>query len=393
MSAGKVIYLDNHSTTRCDPRVVQAMLPCLEQDYANPSSVTHAAGQRAGEIVGQCSDEIARLIGAERGSEIVFTSGATESNHLAIVGFCRRKKVGHLITVATEHPSVLAAMDVLLREGWTLTTLPVRPAGDSECGRIDLQMLRDAIRPGTALVSVMLANHEIGVIQPVREIAAICREQGVALHCDATQAVGKFPLSVRELDVDLMSFTAHKFYGPKGIGALFVRGSGRRARLEPVMSGGGQQQGRRGGTLNVPGIVGLAMALQLSAELMPEETGRIAGLRDQLFQSLASEIPGMVLNGAGLESGWRLPHNLNLQLPGVDGHSLMVHCPELALSSGSACTATSTEPSHVLQALGMNADEIRCSLRFGLGRFNSAEEIRLASRGLVRSYRRLRGLH
>lgn len=388
-----LIYLDHHATTPVDPGVAEAMWPFFRDQFANAGSVTHVAGQAIHDIVEACRATVARLLGANRPSEIVFTSGATESNQLAVAGACARFGGGHVLTVATEHPSVLAPCDELVRAGFEVERLPVLPAGRADAGLVDLDRLRDAIRPETRLVSMMLANNEIGAIQPLREISAMCVAGGIPLHCDATQAVGKLPVDVQGLDVDLLSFSAHKFYGPKGIGGLFVRGSDRRVRLKPQVPGGGQEGGRRGGTLNVPGIVGLARALELAVAGLDEENHRLAALRDQLWQRLKAAIPEVVLNGPGLaRPDWRLAGNLNLQLPGCDGHSLMVRTPELAMSSGSACTATSSEPSHVLRALGLTDDQVRCSLRIGVGRFNTGMEIDRAAELIQASYWRLRGL-
>jgi cysteine desulfurase len=388
-----LIYLDHHATTPVDPRVAEAMWPFFCDQFANAGSVTHRAGQAIHDTVESCRATVTRLLGANRPSEIVFTSGATESNQLAIAGACARFRDGHVLTVTTEHPAVLVSCDELRRSGFEVELLPVVPAGRTDAGLIEMDRLRDAIRPDTRVVSVMLANNEIGTLQPLTAISELCVERGLILHCDATQAVGKLPVDVQHLNVDLLSFSAHKFYGPKGIGGLFVRGSDRRVRLKPQVPGGGQEGGRRGGTLNVPGIVGLTRALELAVEGMDDETIRLASLRDRLWSGLQAAIPGVVLNGPDLlRADWRLAANLNLQVPGCDGHSLMVQTPELALSSGSACTATSSEPSHVLRALGLSPDEVRCSLRIGLGRFNTEAEIDQAAELLASSVRRLRQL-
>jgi cysteine desulfurase len=386
-----LIYFDHHATTPCDPRVVEAMGPFFTSQFANAGSVTHRAGQAAHDLVEERRATVARLLNVNRPGEIVFTSGATESNQLAIAGACSRFGGGHVLTVATEHPSVLVPFGQLKRIGFEVEFLPVVQAGSPDAGRVELERLCEAIRPETRLVSVMLANNEIGAIQPLREISARCVEKGIILHCDATQAVGKLAVDVQQLNVDLLSFSAHKFYGPKGVGALFVRGSDRRIRIKPQVTGGGQEGGRRGGTLNVPGIVGLTRALELAVEVMAEESVRIAALRNRLWNRLQAAIPDIVLNGPDLaQPDQRLAGNLNLQLPGCDGHSLMVQTPELAMSSGSACTATSSEPSHVLLALGLSADQVRSSLRIGLGRFNTETEIERAAELIASSYRRLR---
>ncbi len=394
MNPDELIYLDNHATTRVDPQVIEAMLPTFEQVYANAGSVTHRLGQAAHELVERCRRDIATRIGASSESEIVFTSGATESNNLAIRGFCQRVGKGHIVTVETEHLAVLAPVQRLEQSGFQVTRLPVtkQTAGDSP-GLLDLNRLEEALRPETILVSVMLANNEIGVIQPLAEICRLCRERGIAVHSDATQAVGKLPVDVRELGVDLLSFTAHKLHGPKGSGGLFVRNQGRRIRLQSQIEGGGQESARRGGTLNVSGIVGLARALELSLENLEQDRARMALLRDRLHQQLESELGELPLNGPALTAlDLRLAHNLNCQFPGLDGHSLMIGSPRLALSSGSACTATSSEPSHVLTALGLDRDQVRSSLRFGLSRWTTEQEIDLATELLADSARRLRRL-
>lgn len=393
MSTSGVIYLDNHATTKVDRRVIEAMLPTFEQDYANAGSVTHRLGQTAQGLVEQARQRIARLIGAGVDSEIVFTSGATESNNLALRGYSLRRGPGHLVTVQTEHLAVLAPLQKLEQAGYRVTRLPVQGPASACPGLIDLDQFCDALAPDTLLVSMMLANNEIGVIQPLAEICRICQPRGIAVHCDATQAVGKIPVDVEELGVDLLSFTAHKLHGPKGCGALYVRGRGRRIRLLSQIDGGGQELGRRGGTLNVSGIVGLARALELAVETRVEDNARMAQLRDSLYQQLQGELGELPLNGPGLTAPeHRLVHNLNCQFPGLDGHSLMIGSPHLALSSGSACTATSTEPSHVLTALGLDRDEVRSSLRFGLSRFTTREEIEQATELLAESARRLRSL-
>lgn len=393
MSDTGIIYLDNHATTKVDRRVIEAMLPTLEIDYANAGSVTHRMGQAAQELVEHARQRIAQLIGAPLESEIVFTSGATESNNLALRGYCLRRGPGHLLTVQTEHLAVLAPLQKLEQAGYRVTRLPVQGSASACPGLIDLEQFRDALAPDTLLVSVMLANNEIGVIQPLAEISQICHQRGIAVHCDATQAVGKLPVNVDDLGVDLLSFTAHKLHGPKGCGGLYVRGRGRRIRLLSQIDGGGQELGRRGGTLNVSGIVGLARALELALETRVEDQARMAQLRDRLYRQLQAELGELPLNGPCLtDPEHRLVHNLNCQFPGLDGHSLMVGSPQLALSSGSACTATNSEPSHVLSALGLDRDQVRSSLRFGLSRLTTLAEIDRATEMLADSARRLRAL-
>lgn len=391
------IYLDNHATTRCDPRVVEAMLPWFSEQYGNAGSVVHAFGETAREAVDSSRTAIAAAIGAEP-AELVFTSGATESNNLAIRGVAERarRRGDHLVSVATEHRAVLDPLERLGRRGHEVTLLGVEPDGSANAGWLDPQRVIEAITDQTCLVSVMLANNEIGVVQPVREIAAVCRERGVLLHCDATQAVGKLPVDVAELGVDLMSFTAHKLYGPKGIGALYVRRRDPIVRLEPLVTGGGQERGRRSGTLNVPGIVGFAEAIRLCQAEQPEEAGRLAGLRNDLWERLVEGVPGVQLVGPDLDAQdergdrLRLPHNLNLALPGLDGEALMLRMPGLAVSSGAACSASDPAPSQVLAALGLSEDRARCTLRIGLGRFTQAGHLAAAGEQIAAAAAELR---
>jgi len=385
--------MDNHATTRVDPRVVAVMLPYFTEQYGNPGSVSHSFGWQAKEAVDAARTEIAEAIGA-RDRDIVFTSGATESNNLAIRGITDRvrRKGNHLVSVATEHKAVLDPLARLGRRGFEITLLQVEQAGSDCPGLLDVQRLADAIRPDTILVSVMLANNEVGVIQPLAEIAAVCRQRGVPLHCDCTQGVGKMPVDVDVLGVDLMSFTAHKIYGPKGIGALYVRRRNSAARVQPQIDGGGQEGGARSGTLNVPGIVGFAKALSLCLEEMPDERGRLAELRDRLYRGLIERLEGVILNGPNLGDERRLPGNLNASFAYVNGEALMMSMRQLAVSSGSACTSANPEPSHVLRALGMDEDQTRASLRFGLGRFNTVDEVDFAVEAVTEAVRRLRKL-
>lgn len=389
-----IIYLDHHATTPVDPRVLEAMLPYFTQVYGNPASIGHLPGEAAKEAVEQAQAEIAGHLGAQP-REIVFTSGATESNNLAIFGVLRRRKRrgNHVISVTTEHRAVLDPLESLLHQGFEVTLHKPRPHGQDDAGRLDPEQISAAIRDDTALVSVMLANNEIGVIQDIAAIGAICRERGVPFHCDATQGVGKVAVDVEALNVDLMSFTAHKMYGPKGVGALVVRGSAPRIRLDPQILGGGQQRGLRSGTLNVPGIVALAAALRISLAERVEETERLIGLRSRLYDGLRGELPEVVLNGPMLDQpALRLPGNLNVAIPGVDGEALMMNVRQIAVSSGSACTSANPEPSHVLRALGLSDDLARSSLRFGIGRFNTAEEIDFAVEVVSQAVHKLRKL-
>lgn len=388
------IYLDNHATTRVDPRVVEAMLPYFDRTYGNAASTSHVFGWEARDAVDQAREQIAAAIGAGP-KELVFTSGATESNNLAIRGIAlrQRRKGNHLVSVETEHKAVLDPLTRLARRGYEVTLLKAEPAGSPTAGLIDPQQVADAIRDDTLLVSVMLANNEIGVIQPLAEIGRLCKERGVLLHCDATQAVGKLPVDVQALEVDLLSFTAHKMYGPKGVGALYVRRRQPSVRLEPQIDGGGQEGGMRSGTLNVPGIVGFAKALEICQGELPAEADRQAALRDRLYAGLQAEIAGVTLNGPALDRpGLRLPGNLNVSFADVDGEALMMSMRPVAVSSGSACTSANPEPSHVLRALGLSDDLTRASLRYGLGRFNTADEIELAVASTAQAVDKLRKL-
>ena len=388
------IYLDNHATTRVDPRVVEAMLPFFTETYGNAASTSHSFGWEAREAVDLARARIAAAIGAgER--EIVFTSGATESDNLAIRGVCERRnhRGKHLITLRSEHRAVLDPIDRLGRRGFEVTHLDVQQAPSDRAGCLDLERLAAALRDDTLLVSVMLANNEIGVIQPLAEIASMCRQRGVLVHCDATQAVGKIPLDVRSLGIDLMSFTAHKIHGPKGVGALWIRRGTPSVRLEAQITGGGHEHGFRSGTLNVPGIVGFATALELCVEEMPAEQPRLRALRDRLYGGLAAQLEGVSLNGPALEShDLRLAGNLNVSFEYVDGEALLMNMKDVAVSSGSACTSANPEPSHVLRALGLSDDAVRSSLRFGLGRFNTPEHIEFAIESVTQVVRRLRKL-
>lgn len=390
----KPVYMDNQATTRVDPRVVEVMLPYFTERYGNAGSISHSWGWEAKDAVDQARETIASTVGAQP-REIVFTSGATESNNLALRGVAERgkRKGNHLISVTTEHKAVLDPLDRLGRRGCEITLLEVAPAGSERSGLLDPKQVADALRDDTALVSVMLANNEIGVIQPLAEIGEICRQRGVLLHCDATQAVGKIPVDVAALHVDLMSFSAHKIYGPKGVGALYVRRRSPPVRLQAQIDGGGQEGGLRSGTLNVPGIVGFAKALQLCVEELPAEAERLTALRDRLHAGLTTELEGVTLNGPTLHPpDLRLPANLNLSFAHVDGEALMMSMKHLAVSSGSACTSANPEPSHVLRALGLNDDLARSSLRFGLGRFNTAEEVEFAVEAVSQAVVRLRKL-
>ena len=377
------IYMDCHATTPVDPRVLEAMLPYFREHFGNPASRTHSFGWAAEAAVDAARAQAAALLGAE-GREIVFTSGATESNALAIRGTAEahRDRGDHIVTTAIEHKAVLDCRRWLESAGFRVTVVPVRPDG-----LVDVDRLAAALVPGTILVSVMAANNEIGTLQPLAEIGALARARDIVFHTDAAQAVGKVPLDVDALQLDLVSFSAHKLYGPKGVGALYVRRRERRVRLVPQTVGGGQERGLRSGTLDVPAIVGLGMACAVAQQEMDAEAPRLARLRDRLLAGIQAELDGVRVNGS-LER--RLPGNLNLSFAGVQGESLLMSMNDIAVSPGAACDSANAEPSHVARAIGVPEDLARSSLRFGLGRFNTEEEIEYAVRKVVDSVRRLR---
>lgn len=379
------IYLDNHATTPLDPRVLEAMMPYLMENFGNAASRNHAFGWVAEEAVEKARKQVAALIGATA-KEIVFTSGATESNNLAIKGVAEMyaQKGNHIITAATEHKAVLDTCKRLEKHGARVTYLPVQADG-----LIDLDMLRDAITDKTILVSIMYGNNEIGTVQDIPAIGAICRERGVLLHTDATQAVGKIPVNVIADNIDLLSLSGHKMYGPKGVGALYVRRKNPRVQLTAQMDGGGHERGMRSGTLNVPGIVGLGKAAELCSELMPEESAKHRALRDRLKDQLLAELDETYINGT-MER--RLPHNLNISFAYVEGESLLMGINDIAVSSGSACTSATLEPSYVLKALGAGDDLAHSSIRFGIGRFTTEEEIDYTAAKVVDVVKKLREL-
>jgi cysteine desulfurase len=377
------IYMDNHATTRVDPRVVEAMLPYLTEKFGNAASRNHSFGWDAEQAVEAARRQVARVINASP-KEIIFTSGATESDNLAIKGvaWMNREKGNHIITLPTEHKAVLDSSKRLEKEGFKITYLPVQ-----KDGLLSLDDLRAAITDQTILVTVMAANNEIGVLQPLEEIGRLCRERGVLFHTDAVQAYGKVPLDVEAMNIDLMSISAHKIYGPKGIGALYVRHKNPRVELTPMIDGGGHERGMRSGTLNVPGIVGLGKAAELCAEEMPEESKRMAALRDRLKDGILAQLDGVYVNGS-LEH--RLPNNLNLSFAYVEGETLLMGMNDVAVSSGSACTSATPEPSYVLKALGVEDELAHTSIRFGLGRFNTEEEVDYVIKRVVETVNRLR---
>ncbi len=385
-----MIYLDNHATTRCDPRVIEAMLPWLGEHYGNPHSTSHAMGRDAADVVDASTARILELIDSP-GSQLIYTSGATESNNLAIKGVCLhpRQKRRKVVTATTEHPAVLDVVDELGRQGFDVVKVPVLPNGHPLAGVPDLDRLAEEIDDHTAIVSVMWANNEIGSISPMTQIASLCHDRGALLHSDATQAVGRIPLSMLAADVDLLSASAHKFYGPKGIGLLAVGNGNRRVRLKPEIVGGGQQSNLRSGTLSPAGIVALAIALGIAVESLPVEDARIAELRDRLAEKLLASIDGLSLNGPPLRSEHRLSGNLNVTLARIEGETWMSAAADVAFSSGSACSSVDAEPSHVLLGLGRTESEARRSVRFGVGRFNTHQEIDDAATQLVAAHVRV----
>ncbi|HEU4463963.1 MAG TPA: cysteine desulfurase family protein [Gemmatimonadota bacterium] len=381
------IYLDYHATTPCDPRVVDAMLPCFRERFGNPSSRSHSFGREAEEMVERARGQVAELLGATP-EEIVFTSCATEANNLALKGAaCARREAGdgnHIISARIEHKSVLEPLATLEDEGFRLTWLEV-----DERGRIDPQDVAKAVGEDTILVSIMSANNEIGTIEPIAEVAEIAHAAGAWMHTDAVQAVGKLPYDVDELDVDLAAISGHKFYGPKGIGALYVRRRARRMKLAPSLCGGGQERGLRSGTHNVPGIVGLGVACEVAGRERGAESARLAVLRDRLQEGLEREIEDLVVNG---DVDNRLPHNLNVSIPYVDGEALLLSLEDVAVSSGSACRSSAPGGSHVMKAIGRDDDLARSTIRFGLGRWTTEEEIDYAIGRVTETVARLRSM-
>jgi cysteine desulfurase len=379
------IYMDYHATTPVDPRVLDAMLPYFTEKFGNAASRNHSFGWEAEEAVEKARKQIADLIGANS-KEIIFTSGATESDNLALKGVAEMyaEKGNHIITVATEHKAILDSTKKLEKHGCQITYLPVESDG-----LVDLDMLRGAITDKTILISIMYGNNEIGVIQPVAEIGRIAKENGVLFHTDAVQAIGKVPVNVTRDNIDLMSLTAHKIYGPKGVGALYVRRRNPRVQLTAQVDGGGHERGMRSGTLNVPGIVGFGEACAICQREMEEESERLRRLRDKLKAKLESELDEVYVNGS-MES--RLPHNLNMSFAFVEGESLLMGINDVAVSSGSACTSATLEPSYVLKALGAGDELAHSSIRFGLGRFNTEEEVDYVGARVVEVVRKLREL-
>jgi cysteine desulfurase len=379
------IYMDSHATTRMDPRVLEAMTPYFLEIFGNAASRNHSFGWEAELATEKARQQIADLIGASP-KEIVFTSGATESNNLALKGVAQMyaERGNHIITQVTEHKAILDTCKRLEKEGARVTYLPVQTNG-----LIDLDQLRDAITDKTILISIMYANNEIGVVQPVKEIAKIAKEKGVLFHSDAVQAVGKIPVNVGTDGIDLLSLTGHKLYGPKGAGALYVRRRNPRVQLTAQLDGGGHERGMRSGTLNVPGIAGLGEACAIAQREMPEESKRMIFLRDKLKNHLMTELDESYINGT-MEH--HLPHNLNISFAYVEGESLLMGINDIAVSSGSACTSATLEPSYVLKALGAGDDLAHSSIRFGLGRFNTEEEVDYVGNKVIEVVRKLREL-
>lgn len=384
MAAHAPVYLDYQATTPVDDRVLQAMLPCFSEAFGNPSSEEHRFGWQAAALVKKAKQGIAASLGVSRPDDLIFTSGATESNNLAILGVMRAyaRKGKHLISVKTEHKAVLDPCTLWQREGGDLTLLDV-----DEQGLLDLDDLAAAIREDTVLISVMAANNEIGVLQPIREIGAMARERGILFHTDAAQAVGKVPLHVDLDNIDMLSLSTHKIYGPKGVGLLFVRSRNPRVGPRPLIHGGGQQKGLRSGTLNVPGIVATAEALALCMAEMEAETKRLTALRDHFLRCLTRELDGVSLNGHPHQ---RLPGNLNLSFDGVSGSELLGTLSDIAVSSRSACTSASGEPSHVIRALGVSSQRAAGAVRFGLGRFTTQEDIDYAAARVIAAVKKQR---
>ncbi len=377
------IYLDNNATTRTDPRVVAAMLPYFTDIYGNAASRNHPFGWAAEAAVEDARAQVAQAIGASA-KEVIFTSGATESNNLALKGVAAmyKKKGNHIVTVATEHKCVLDTSKRLERDGFQVTYLPV-----DKDGRVSGEQVRAALTDKTILVSVMFANNEIGTVQPIADIGKVCKERGVLFHTDAVQAVGKIPVDVEKMGIDLLSLSAHKMYGPKGIGALYVRKKDPRVRLEPQIDGGGHERGMRSGTLPVPMIVGLGAAAEISFREMAEESKRTFALRERLRKGIMDKLPETYLNGHATE---RLPGNANISFAYVEGEGLMMGIKDVAVSSGSACTSASLEPSYVLRALGVGDELAHSSIRFGIGRFNTEEEVDFTVDLVTREVSRLR---
>lgn len=387
----KMIYLDHHATTPVIPEVLQAMLPWMTENFGNPHSTSHIFGRKSSQACSDAIDLIADELEADP-SSVIITSSASESNNLAITGTMLhpRQKRSHVITAPTEHPSVLRPIRDLKRRGFRVSELPVRQQGDKSCGLVDPDDLRALINDDTALVSIMWANNEIGSIQPIAELASIAHQYGAIFHTDATQAVGKVPVSVKAAECDLLSGSAHKFYGPKGVGFLCIGSEHKRVRLRPIILGGDQQSGLRAGTLNCPGLIGMATALKICNRDLAIETTRLATLRNQLWMKLDNHLPGIELNGPSLlDQQVRLAGNLNISLPGVESETIIAASKDLAVSTGAACSSLDPRPSHVLTSIGIDESRARRSIRFGLGRGTTDRTIEEAVEVLCRAHRRI----
>ena len=371
----KQIYLDNQATTPLDPEVFSAMSPWFTEKFGNASSRNHTYGWEAEEAVEIARESVAAIIGSLP-KEIIFTSGATEANNIALQGAARnyQNQGRHIITLKTEHKAVMDVCQHLSKDGFDITYFPV-----DKDGILNVNKFEDAIRDDTILASVMHVNNEIGTIQPIQELGAICKNKNIIFHVDAAQSIGKIPINVDDMRIDLLSVSAHKFYGPKGIGSLYIRRKDPRVQLQPIMFGGGHERGIRSGTLPVPNIVGMGRACDLSAEVINEENLRITMLRDALLQGIRNKNPNALVNGS---MEYRVAGNLNMSFPGVNNEAIIAAIPEIAISSGSACTTSTMEPSHVLLALGMSKEEAYSSLRFGIGRFNTEKDIHIAVKSI-----------
>lgn len=380
------IYLDHHATTPCDPRVVEAMLPFFTEHFGNPSGAVHSHGKTAEQAVEKARGQVASLLGASP-NEIAFTAGATESNNLAILGVVKayRGSRRRIATTTLEHKAILEPFKHLEKEGFEVCHIPANANG-----LLNLEVARDFINDQTLLVSVQLANNEIGTIQPLQAIATLAHQHGAAVHTDAAQAVGKIPVNVKTLGIDLLSLSGHKFYAPKGIGALYVRGGVSTKRIAPLMLGGGQEHSVRNGTLNVPAIVGLGAACEMAQQEMNQDAQRLAQLRDQFEQTLLLNLEGLRINGSDAP---RLSGSSSLTFLGLDADALLIRLPELSLSTGSACTSGAIEPSHVLTAIGLSREDANATIRVGLGRFNTSKEIEQATQQIIGAVRELRQLY
>lgn len=380
------VYMDHHATTPVDPRVLEAMIPYFNQCFGNAASIDHEYGASAGQAVEKARRQIADTINTQA-DEIIFTSGATEANNLAILGVAEQyiERGNHIITCVTEHKAVLDTCHHLEQRGWRVTYLPV-----NRQGMIDPDDVRHAITPQTILISIMTANNEVGTIAPIADIGRIAREHEVLFHTDATQAVGHIPVDVEAMNIDLLSMSAHKLYGPQGVGALYVRKRRPRVRLVPILHGGGHERGMRSGTMNLPGIVGLGWAVEIARREMKSEMRRVRGLRDKLWNDLQAEVENIELNSHPVA---RLPHNLSIAIPNIESRSLLVQLKhDVAISTGSACTSAKVEPSHVILALGYDAERAHCSIRFGLGRENTEVDVDFVVGKLTAAVKRLRQL-